>query len=130
MTSIDKKIEVVPDKEFYHLDDDIVIFVSARGYACDLKVVCLGENCLYPNSNYEIRNNMIILKPYILKGNGNKRSVEIGTITPTAGFNFLRYPFRKILYPFINDKRVEYVSPVKSYENFESYTSTTVNIVF
>ena len=89
MTIVEKEVDVVLDKDYYSLSDDVTVSIQSKGYACRHSLVCLGD----PHSSYTVDNNKIILPAsYIENG-----SIYVGTVSPASGFqNFFVYPYRKI----------------------------------
>jgi hypothetical protein len=127
MTLIDKKIEVVFDKEQYNINDDICISIYSQGYACTQKLACLDDDCLYPLSYYEKYEDMIIVKPSAIKGINNRDVISVGTVSPASGLhNFFYYPLKKML-----NKKTEYLN-TKDNDNkkFVYYTTTNINIKY
>ncbi|MBO7646761.1 MAG: hypothetical protein J6S56_01520 [Bacteroidales bacterium] len=124
MTLIDKKIEVIFDNEYYEIDDNLIISIDSKGYACNQKLVCLSEDCLFQNSRYDVKNDMIKLQATSLKGNNNKKVVTVGTVTPASGLNFFFYPYQKMLNRPIN--YLDYGKPAN--KKFVYYSTKKVNI--
>ena len=94
MTVVMKDINVVVNKEYYSLSDDIVISVQTKGYACNHTLVSLGEKELYPNSKYDLGKGIIVIPAYCVKNN----VISVGTVSPASGRRrFFTYPYRKIL---------------------------------
>lgn len=95
LTLVDKKIDIVVDKEYYSLDENVIITVNSQGYACHHVLVCLGKENLYPNTKYNLEKNMIVLKASTIKDKNN--AIAVGTISPANGkLNFVMYPFWKM----------------------------------
>lgn len=105
MTVIEKEIEVVLDKDYYSLSDDLTVSIQSKGYACKHTLACLGD----PHSGYVVDDNKIIL-PVSYIENGN---ISVGTVSPASGFrNFFEYPYRKMFglpvsYPVFGDRLKE-----------------------
>lgn len=94
MTVVMKDINVVVNKEYYSLSDDIVISVQTKGYACNHTLVSLGEKELYPNSKYDLGKGIIVIPASCVKNN----VISVGTVSPASGRrSFITYPYRKIL---------------------------------
>jgi hypothetical protein len=129
MTLVNKHIDIVFDKEYYCIDDDVLITVESKGYACSHKLVCIAENTIYPNPDsnlpYDTDGNLIAVKALAIKGNGSKRLITVGTVTPASGYcNFLRYPIYKML-----GKKVHYIdASTTDNRQFVNYSSEIVNI--
>ena len=94
MTVIVKDIKVDVDKEYYSVDDNIIVSVETKGYACTNTLVCLGDKELYPNTEYQHIKNSIIVPAYCVINN----TLSVGTCSPASGLkHFFRYPFEKML---------------------------------
>lgn len=92
MTIVVKDIDVLVDKEYYSISDDIIVSVDTKGYACDHTLVCLDTNNLYPDTDYTLEKNKIILPASCVKNN----VISVGTVSP-AHNRFFRYPFYKMM---------------------------------
>lgn len=92
MTSIIREIEIETDKPFYSFSDKVLITVNTRGYACNHKLIGLGEN--YKDVKYYSDKGLIILNATQIKNN----EVAIATLSPAAGASnfFISYPWSKI----------------------------------
>lgn len=129
MTLINKQVEIVFDKEYYDIDDKVLITVRSKGYACSQKLVCIAEDNLFQNAAYEVNGNLIAVDASEIKGNA-KRVIAVGTLTPASGLkNFLRYPMYKMLNKVDSD--YQYDSDYKDLKNEKSiyYSSGIVNIL-
>ena len=94
MTVVIKDITIITDKDYYSLSEDITVSVDTKGYACNHTMVCLGDEYLYPGSQYKhIKNSIIVPASYV-----RDNVIAAGTITPASGINnFFRYPLYKML---------------------------------
>ena len=121
MTLLNKNIDVQIDKEYYTIDDDILISVNSQGYACSHRLVCLGEEELYPNTNYIKEKNIIVLNATTIRNN----EISIGTVSPASGLpNFFEYPFKKMF-----NHETEYIDTKKdSNKKFINYKSKSISI--
>ena len=93
ITSVMREVEVVTDKPYYNLEDNIMITVNVKGYACKHRLVGLGEKELFKHSKYQMAKNMIILPASVVKTN----SISVGIESPVSGKMFFIYPILRIL---------------------------------
>ena len=121
MTLINKNNVIQVDKEYYTIDENILITVNSQGYACSHKLVCLGQEELYQNTKYMLDKNMIVLKAATIKNN----VIAVGTVSPASGFpNFFVYPLKKMF-----QREYEYIDIEKSgNKKFVNYQSKSINI--
>jgi hypothetical protein len=121
MTAIIKNVEIKADKPFYAFSEKVYLTVSARGYACNHKLVGLGEH--YKGVKYYNEKGLIVLNATQISNN----EIAIATITPvTGGFLnfFYYYPRHKILgekhtYMDINPNDI---TSIKRYADFTPYS--------
>ena len=93
MTVTMKDINVVLDKDYYSLTDDIVISAETKGYACNHSLVSLGQDELYPDTKYYVGKRNIIVPASCIRDN----IISVGTLSPASGLqNFLTYPYKKM----------------------------------
>ena len=91
MTSVIRNVDVETDKPFYNFSDKVLITVNARGYACQHKLVGLGEE--FHGAKYYSDKGLIMLNATQIRNN----QIAIGTVSPTAGFkNFVFYLYYKM----------------------------------
>lgn len=92
MTSIIREVEIETDKPFYSFSDKVLITVNTRGYACNHKLIGLGEK--YRDVQYYSDKGLIVLNATQIKNN----EVAIATLSPATGVGnfFLLYPWGKI----------------------------------
>lgn len=101
MTILAKNIEIITDKPYYTLDDDIIITVNAKGYACEHKMVCLGGMGPKPTPKHDV----IRIRAVQVKNN----KISVGLVSPASGLSFfMEYPIRMIfdmpnIYPTLED---------------------------
>lgn len=121
MTIINKNIDIHFDKQYYTIDDDILISISSQGYACSHKLVNLGSKELYPNTQYVPEKNMIVLKAATVKNN----RISVGTVSPASGIpNFFVYPIRRMF-----NKNYGYVDVNElQNERYVNYITKNINI--
>ena len=119
MTAIVKNVEIKSDKPFYSFSEKVYITVSSRGYACNHKLVGLGEN--YKGVEYYYDKGLIVLNATQI----NNNEIAIATITPVTGFsNFISYPYCKMFgkdFSFMNILPND-VESIKKYANFTPYS--------
>lgn len=121
MTLINKNNVIQVDKEYYTIDENILITVNSQGYACSHKLVCLGQEELYQNTKYMLDKNMIVLKAATIKNN----VISVGTVSPASGFpNFFVYPLKKLF-----QREYEYLDIEKpGNQKYVNYQSKSINI--
>lgn len=119
ISNVIKEIDVIVDKDYYNLDEDVLVTVNVRGYACDYHLVKPSEEDLFSNSKYEKKKNMLIIPASIIKNN----SLAVGVIGPANGTNFLVYPYYKF---FGKDKMLEYSDSTNN--KFVYFKKISINI--
>lgn len=119
MTAIVKNVDIKSDKPFYSFSEKVYITVSSRGYACNHKLVGLGEN--YKGVKYYNDKGLIVLNATQI----NNNEIAIATITPVTGLsNFISYPYCKMFgkdFSFMSILPND-VESIKKYANFTPYS--------
>lgn len=119
MTSITRDVKIETDKPFYSFSDKVLITVSARGYACEHKLIGLGDQ--YKDVKYYNEKGLIILNATQIKNN----KIAIATVSPASGTtNFIFYPFRKMFgyeTQFIEIDPYNY-NAIRKYANFTPHS--------
>ncbi len=119
MTSIIKDVQIETDKPFYSFSDKVLITVSARGYACEHKLIGLGDQ--YKDVKYYNEKGLIIMNATQIKNN----KIAIATVSPASGTaNFVLYPFCKMFgyeTHFIEIDPYNYYA-IRKYANFTPHS--------
>lgn len=92
MTVTVKNITITANKDYYSLDDNIILYINIKGYACNYEIVNLDDRYLYDGSDYELRKNMLFTHAYSVKNN----ELAVGVVSPASGKYFFLYPFYKL----------------------------------
>lgn len=92
MTVTVKQITISADKDYYSLDDNIILYVNVKGYACNYEIINLDDRYLHDGSDYELRKNILFTHAYCVKNN----ELAVGVVGPASGNYFFLYPFYKL----------------------------------
>lgn len=119
MTVVVKDIDIIVDKDYYSVSDKVIVSIDSKGYACKHSLMKLGEQELYPYSEYEKIKNYIIVPATCIKDN----VISVGVVSPASGLkHFYLYPFEKML------NKVPEVSLGDEWKGHIYYQSRAINI--